>query len=349
VSTTNRARCGFTLIELLVVIAIIAILIGLLLPAVQKVREAAQRLTYQNNLHQIGLACANYDAANGSLPPGTDIQLFSASVYLLPFLEEGNRFNNVVFSIPAGSPPVYYFYAPQLGNLSQTAPVPSPPRAAGYGASGTPKVFSCPAAPHLEDAPSILFIQVAGQVGIDFPRISSGWTNGQVVRTSFFLPSPQAQVVGRTNYLPVAGGSTAIFVPPLPTTVLDNPYRGPFTWKSATKLGGIADGTSQTLMYGETPGGYSGDPAVGWLANTWVMGPQYLEFRLCPDRANRNCDFTAGLGLGYGIFGSPHSGGRVNFVFCDGSVRSISATIPYATLLALGGVEDGTVVSGLDS
>src|SRR3954453_21271685 len=90
-------RRGFTLIELLVVIAIIAILIGLLVPAVQKVREAAARTQCVNNLHQLGLAAHDYEAPVGQLPPGADGQGAGCLVYLLPYVEQDNRFRNFSF------------------------------------------------------------------------------------------------------------------------------------------------------------------------------------------------------------------------------------------------------------
>ena len=108
----QRQRNAFTLIELLVVIAIIAILIGLLLPAVQKVREAAARAKCENNLKQIGIGLHNYESANQIFPFGKGPSYSGAPVYarwsihsqLLPYIEQGPLFQSIDFTRPPETP-----------------------------------------------------------------------------------------------------------------------------------------------------------------------------------------------------------------------------------------------------
>ena len=181
-----KRRHAFTLIELLVVIAIIAVLIGLLLPAVQKVREAANRMSCSNNLHQISIAAANYDAAFGKLPPGMDARLVGSLVRLLPYLELQSQYQHFIFDAgdPVNDGILYFnvfnagpaFDIPNQTNLPRptgTDVIPRPSPDYVYGCEGNFKVFRCPSAPGPEETVTavvaILYADPKQDVNINFP------------------------------------------------------------------------------------------------------------------------------------------------------------------------------------
>ncbi|MBI1321693.1 DUF1559 domain-containing protein [bacterium] len=143
----ERARTGFTLIELLVVIAIIAVLISLLLPAVQSAREAARRMQCSNNLKQLGLAMHNYESIHGTLPPSLTVRTNSAGVVtwfggwsaqgrILPFVEQNSAFNAINFDLSYSSPVNTTISALNVSTFICPSEVRPEPATHGFGLAG---------------------------------------------------------------------------------------------------------------------------------------------------------------------------------------------------------------------
>ncbi|MCI0705071.1 MAG: DUF1559 domain-containing protein [Planctomycetia bacterium] len=336
-------RSAFTLIELLVVIAIIAILIGLLLPAVQKVREAAGRMSCSNNLHQIVLASHNYESSYGVLPPGGLSNLngtlgssanWGGSIrgpmtgvmaFLLPYMEQDplyKRFPTMYFDPTSAAPPWCYSTPPYSTDGNYTGPLP--------GSEAQLKTYQCPA-----DDPNQSTPPSRGGI-IDFYAAGDNCTgnfNAASVCIDYIYDltgTMAARQPGGANYIGCAGGLGGYMGLANATYRL---YPGIYYVNSKTKMTDIADGTANTLAFGETLAGNGAnrDFHLSWMGASGMPTAWGLPTSFATSQWYQ--------------FSSKHTGGMILFAFGDGSVKALRPGITTATYRALSGRADGYVIA----
>jgi prepilin-type N-terminal cleavage/methylation domain-containing protein/prepilin-type processing-associated H-X9-DG protein len=311
-------RRGFTLIELLVVIAIIAVLVGLLLPAVQKVRDAAARMSCTNNLKQIALAAHNYHDTNGRLPAGSFYKKNNAGKYdyydtwtiaLLPFIEQGSLYTSYDPLVPNA---IDDKASPKMATLRQTFV----------------KVYTCPA-DYNPFVPAIPDTGPGGETGLGIPLYMPG--NYRCVAGADWGGTDWGVDQGGTNENWDDATQVANWLMKNHPEDRGAMHASGVAGAVAEKISSITDGTSNTMMVGEyatkthlsrrTYWAYaytSYNESCATFAQSRTLIP---DFDLCTDTP------PTGANQCKRAWGSFHSGGIINFAMCDGSVRGISPNV----------------------
>jgi prepilin-type N-terminal cleavage/methylation domain-containing protein/prepilin-type processing-associated H-X9-DG protein len=312
--TQSSARRAFTLVELLVVISIIVILMSLVLPAIQKVRAAANKMVCASNMHQIAIAAHNYHVDYKKLPPGylgplgaNTYQRAGVLAFLLPYVEQDKTFKQLVNSDDNG--PQFRSYEWHLNQTSsQWYNVATNGGLIDINVARTRiKVYVCPSdQPYANVAATGVFTY------FNYPSINAS--------SLPMLPPPAGITdLGRSNYAGVCGtwgeAPPNTFIAPGFDV---SRYVGIFTNRSDTTLGQIAnqDGTSNTLMFGEYLGANDQPPQAQPLerlyAGCWMGIGASGTLAGLPNMPQPP----------WYTFSSRHAAG-VNFAFADGSVRLI--------------------------